>query len=162
MDQHGSDGPYDVEHALDAFYDELAEITSFDSHAMVAAWGAIEPAERTTAWQLVREETKSTGREDLLDEARESVLRWSRGIGLEGSAYSLTQGDDLSSAEARNQALPPVLDAAAAVILRDRLPAEAFDVLYAPWAAAAEAEPDEGEDDADAEVDEDEDEFDDS
>jgi hypothetical protein len=139
---------YDVEEALDDFYGQLAEVTPFDSHTMIAAWGAIDPAERTAAWRLVREETGAAGRGDLLDEARESVLRWSResGSALEGSPYSLTHGDDLSRAEARARALPPVLDAAAALIVRDRLPIGIFDVLYAPWAAAADVDEDEDED----------------
>ncbi len=137
MEQHGTEGPYAVDDALDEFYERLAEVTPFESHAMVAAWGAIDPAERTAAWRLVREGTSASDRDDLLDEAREAVMRWSResGSALQGSPYSLTHGDDLSRAEARAKALPPVLDAAAALIVRDLVPAEVFDVLYAPWAA---------------------------
>nr|MBA2254039.1 hypothetical protein [Chloroflexota bacterium] len=117
MEQHGTEGPYAVDDALDEFYERLAEVTPFESHAMVAAWGAIDPAERTAAWRLVREGTSASDRDDLLDEAREAVMRWSResGSALQGSPYSLTHGDDLSRAEARAKALPPVLDAAAAL-----------------------------------------------
>ena len=132
--------PFDAEAALDDFLDQLADVTPLDARAMVAAWDEVDAAKRTAAWERVREEARSSGRDDLLDAARQAVLRWSQQSthALEGSPYSVTQGDDMQRLESRLASARPVLDGAAATILSDRLEPEQFDTLYAPWAVGTE------------------------
>lgn len=138
MDREPATADWDYEAELDDLLDFLGELTVDDTRAMAAAWAEIDPAERTSAWALVRSETKAARRDRALDEARETVARWAAGSShsLEGSPYSVSYGQDLDKRDTRVQAAAPVLDAAAAVIVRDLLPADAFDVLYGPWAVA--------------------------
>jgi hypothetical protein len=144
---------WDYEEAIDDFFERLLDVSVDEARAMTAAWGAIDPAERTAAWALVRAETKAAKRQSALDDARDAVLRWAGDAvhSLEGSPYSFTYGDDLQRRESRNDALPPVIDAAAATIVRDRLADDIYDVLFGPWALGIEPAPegrtDRGDDD---------------
>ena len=138
MDPRSSQAHWDHAAALDDFLDLLTAVSAADARAMVAAWSEIDPAERSAAWALARSEAKVSHRERGLDDAREATLHWASESNhiLEGSPYSVTYGNDLTKRDARVQAVAPVLDAAVASILRDRLPREAFEVLYGPFAVA--------------------------
>lgn len=134
--------PYDHEAELDDLFDRLGEVTVGETRVMVGAWTAADATERTIAWQAVRREARASGRQKALDEAREALLRWSNdfGHGIPALAYSFSYNDDSDRLDTRIAALPPVLDAAAATILRDRLTDEQFDALYGPWAVATSEE----------------------
>lgn len=141
---HRPSSLHDHEAELDALFDRLSQITLGETRAMVAAWNAADAAERTAAWGAVRREVRASGRQKALDEAREALLRWSNDFahGLPAATYSFSYNDETDRLETRIAALPPILDAAAATIVRDRLPDEQFQALHGPWALVTSEEDD--------------------
>jgi hypothetical protein len=117
---------------LDALFARLPGLDRGDLLALAAEHGAADPA-REEAWRTVREVVSAAHMERDLDRVRSKVAEWATHL----SALTVQQlGGGLSDqllAEARREAAPAVLDAAAAFLLGTMLPDPDRATLLRPW-----------------------------
>ncbi len=126
-----------------AFLEQLKGVDLERARALGAAWTAADPDARADAWRTVKAAAGEAGRERALQRVRDEVLRWAATwqgwawgpFGLEGVPQGLTNADTWAGAA------PAAMDAGAALVVGDLLPAEVAEVLRAPWAALVEGRP---------------------
>ena len=92
---------------------------------------------REDAWKRAGGELKRLGRADELERVRSSVSRWvsgeSSGLREVFAAGSVGDGDD---PQARLAAMPPIMDAALAIVAADLLDQDERYALSKPWRSA--------------------------
>jgi hypothetical protein len=123
------------------FLDAIAHLDRETMRILAATWKTVRPTDRDAAWAAAQHAVEETDRAQLLEEVRRQVELWGRSAG--GSPWTWTFGTmtDVDRGNMRRAAMPAILDAAAAVLTRDRLDARLLDVLAGPWDAALTAEP---------------------
>lgn len=124
-----------------AFLDAVAHLAPGDLPVLSAAWKAIDPDARDQAWRAVRREAERTNRDAILDELRAEIELWGRAGSGSPWTWSFGTMADVDRGNARRAAMPALFDAAAAILLRDRLAPRDREVLAAPWESVAAAAP---------------------
>jgi hypothetical protein len=121
-----------------ALFDRLQELPPDRLATLVEAWRAVDPADRRRAWAAVKVAARRSGRERQLDEVREVVEGWARRgyAGIDAGIFGRMTNLDVG--ETRLAWAPPILDAMAAELLRDVLPAEELATLSLPAELATE------------------------
>lgn len=115
--------------------DLFARLSSLDLgelRALAAARATADPV-RDRAWNRIRE---VVGREHLerdLDRVRDEVTRWATHLVAITGQEAGSGMTELDLSHARRQAAPAVLDAAAALLLDDRLSEAERQALAGPW-----------------------------
>jgi hypothetical protein len=117
------------------FMDRAAHLDREETRALGGAWQAIAQADRDRAWARVRTLLRRTRRERLMGDVAEEIERWGRAQGGSPWTWEFGTMTDVDRSDIRRAAMPALLDAAAAVILRDALDSADRDVLVGPWEA---------------------------
>ena len=120
-----------INDALDELMWQAVQLDVMAMREIRATWDADDQDARHIAWATVRDALKRSGREPLMDEARERVRRWQNDVPvLRGAYYKLglpKMEDGLQDAKAG--AAPAVLDAAAVAIVGEFLSEDERDIL---------------------------------
>jgi hypothetical protein len=115
---------------LDDFFDDLDRLTEVQILSMIASWRSVDRAGHQRAWAAVRAAGERHGVSDEIDRVRESAIAWTmRGSNL--PPYQLN--NEPSWTALKLDAREPIVDAALAIALGDRLDRAASDALLAPW-----------------------------
>ena len=120
--------------ALASFASRVDRLTGAQLVVLCDAWAADDEARRHQAWLEVRALADATGRTEDLRALEDGLVRWA-GVPARSGLMPLSILVPSLRAEAaqRRQSLPPLLDAGAALLLRDRLSPESFAALMHPW-----------------------------
>jgi hypothetical protein len=115
---------------VDAFLERLETVDQ--GQALFLAGLASDDGARHAAREAMREAARRGGREAAVDRAQQEVTRWvntwfSGGFQLSG------YGRDITPAQAAVDAAPVVLDAISALVVRDLLTQDDFEILIGPW-----------------------------
>jgi hypothetical protein len=110
---------------------ERLETVDQNQALFLASLDGDDPA-RLAARQALRGAARSSGRERELKAAQAEVTRWMN-LWFSGGFQIAGYGRDITPAEAAVGAAPVVLDAVGALVLRDVMPPDDFDVLIGPW-----------------------------
>lgn len=126
--------------ALAPFADRVDRLTEPELVVLCATWASDDEEARHRAWIEVRALADETGRAGDLQELRDGLVRWAGVPGRSGlMPFSILVPSLREEAAQRRQSLAPLLDAGAALLLRDRLSPESFDALMHPWSALTDA-----------------------
>lgn len=122
-----------IEDALGKLLGEAFDLEEVTLLHIRDEWDRVEPWKRTQAWKHVRCALKATHREELMNDARDAVTQW-----VNSSWIRPDRLDELVARtgriDARMNAAPVILDAAAQVIVGDQLDPEDRPVLAHPFA----------------------------
>jgi hypothetical protein len=116
IDSHLALGPNGREVA--ALIDRARRLTPEESEALGAAWDAARHAARYAAWDAAWDAAWAATRVAAWDAARDAASDAARGVARNAAPYAARDA-------ARN--------AASALVVRDLITLEQFDVLYGPW-----------------------------
>ena len=128
------------EPAVERFLDRLELLGDDDLLRLVAAWEGGSGERRKAAWRSARRAAAAGKREDAIKRAQSAVLSWSnRRSPLISDTFAGTfaAGNQMSGDIARN-AMPALVDAVGALVVRDAVPAEVFEELYGPFDSLVE------------------------
>ena len=121
--------------ALDEVMWHAVQLDSMAMRQVRALWDSEDEEIRRQAWVSVRDALKRTGRDPLMEETRDRVRRWMSDVPVLRGAYhmlGLPKMDD-GLPEAKAEAAPAVLDAAAVAIVGEFLSDEERAVLQSPF-----------------------------
>jgi hypothetical protein len=109
-----------------------------------SAWEGQRGPEQEKAWEAVQDALATSGREREAEDLEVGLVRWSGSMSRPIGYTSImgTTGIHLDS-DLRRRALPPLRDAAHALLLEDIISTEAFATLIGPWQALTD-EPEAG------------------
>jgi hypothetical protein len=110
---------------------ERLEHIDHDQAMFLASFGGDDLA-RERARSALRQAAQASGRERQLEKAQDEVTRWVN-TWFSGGHQISGYGRDITPAQAAVGAAPMVFDAIGALVLRDLLPTEDFEVLSEPW-----------------------------
>jgi hypothetical protein len=130
---HLTDAP-----AFQDFFEALDHLNDGQLMAMAAAFQGTPRDEHERAWSAVRSVGERDGLAKEIERVRAKALGWAS----KGSNIVLMVGsgiDDIGWAQMKHEAAEPIVDAALAVALGDRLDEAARGTLLAGWTAAQEA-----------------------
>jgi hypothetical protein len=127
--------------ALLALLDRIAHLDREELRELAAAWRAIPSADRDRAWASVRRALRATGRNAILEDVRGQIELWGRAAGGSPWTWQFGTMTDVDRGNERRAAMPALLDAAAALIARDRLEHDELVALSGPWDSVVSAEP---------------------
>jgi len=143
-DQATTDGPMaddqsaprpDVD--LAEFLRILPHLEGADLMAMTATYQNADDEARDAARVAASAAARKRGVMDELGELQGSIIQWAGSDISQSSAMTLTGvRPDQVLGDLRLQAVPPLLDAATALLLGDSLEAGARDALLEPWSSA--------------------------
>lgn len=129
-----------ADHELRTFLETASHLDRERTRVLAAAWRSADPGARQAAWREVRREADLAGRTDALEALRREIELWGRAAGGSPWTWEWATMTDIDRSDVRRGAMPALLDAAAAILLRDRLSTASVDVLLGPWEATM-AEP---------------------
>ena len=100
-----------------------------------AEWDSANVAERKLAWQAVKQAVEATGRKDIIQDAKNWIIRWAQSnTGAQiGWTSGVGKSVNATTFDSRMAAIPPIFDATAAVAFADILDADEYNVLYGPF-----------------------------
>ena len=116
----------------------LARLPSLDHGDLLALAGArgVEDREREGAWKTVRQMVSADHLERELDLVRSEVGAWATRLGPLTVQQLGSAASNESMVDARRDAAPAVLDAAAAYLVGAKLPDRDRASLLRPWVSA--------------------------
>ncbi len=124
-----------INKALDELMWQAVQLDTTAMRKIRSTWDAEDEEARHLAWIDVRDALKRSGRETLMDETRERVMRWQGDKPpLRGMFHILglpKMENDLPAAKA--SAAPAILDAAAVAIVGEFLSEDERDILQGPF-----------------------------
>jgi hypothetical protein len=130
----------DDDDAMARFAHHVDRLTEKELLLLHETWAADDEAARHRAWLEVRELAEETGRSVDLRELQDGLVRWSGVPGRSGLLpFSILVPSLRNEAAQRRASLAPLLDAGAALLLRDRLSADSFTTLMHPWRVLTDA-----------------------
>jgi hypothetical protein len=122
---------------LEEFMRILPHLDSSELLAMSATYREADAEARDAARRVASAKAKERGLGDDLSRLQGSIIQWAGSDISQSSAITLAGvRPDQVLGDLRVQAVPPLLDAATALLLRDALPDDARDALIEPWSAA--------------------------
>jgi hypothetical protein len=121
------------------FLAQVARMTLDQAREVVRLRAAADDEARRHAVWAVDRAALMSGRTEVLESARDAIrvsarLRGNPWFGRANRVY--WRRFSLQNAETMSAALPALLDAIGALVVRDLLEPPAFEVLYSPWNAA--------------------------
>jgi hypothetical protein len=130
----------DDDDALARFAHHVDRLTDEELLLLHETWAIDDEAARHRAWLEVRALAEETGRSAELRELQDGLVRWAGVPGRSGLLpFSVLVPSLREEADQRRANLGPLLDAGAALLLRDRLSAESFSTLMHPWSLLTDA-----------------------
>jgi hypothetical protein len=121
------------QHDVERFLDRLDALDQDDLLRLTAAWEGASGEKRREAWRSARAAARAQKRDAAVDRAQSAVVSWSnrRSPMISDAWGTFVAGDQMRADVARN-AVPALVDAIAALVVRDAIPEGAFDELYGP------------------------------
>jgi hypothetical protein len=124
-----------------AFLARLRRLTADEADAIAALRLPADDPDGRRAGAAVMAAIRESGRQDALAAVRERVIAWDRGwagqpivaFDLASSLRGMLTGGEVNVAERMHAAVPAILDAAGAVVVRDLVGADDYEVLAGPW-----------------------------
>jgi hypothetical protein len=111
----------------------LERLSDDDVRTLAHAWHRQDATTRRRAWTHAMVAIAEAGREEALNELRESVTAWMRARRSEFGGLGGLLGQMAETAAARRAAAPAILDAGAALLAMDALDPDDVAVLSRPW-----------------------------
>lgn len=132
-------GPSDE--GVTAFLARLRRLTAEEADAVAARRLPADDPEGRAAGAAVTEAVRASGRLDVLARVREAVISWDRGwasqpivaFDLASSLRGMISGGQLQVADRMHAAVPALLDAGGAIVVRDLIGVDEFEALAGPW-----------------------------
>ena len=125
----------EIEERLERLFHRVSRMSDAELMVLRAIWDEQDETARAVAWKHAKRITGEHGRTDLLEHARSRLSAW---VNNYLSATAIEYGNFLISASGmdaatiRRVALPPLLDAAAAIVAADGLDVSEQAVLLEP------------------------------
>ena len=119
------------------FLEVVDRLSAQDTRRLAAEWEGGDEPRRSAARRAVRQAAEASGRSEQLGWLEGHLQQWAR-----GRTAGVTQGalfgrmDDVDLTLARAPGAPAVIDAGAALLVRDGIPAADFDALFGAWGRA--------------------------
>jgi hypothetical protein len=125
---------------LEAFGRQVDGLTVPDLTFLRAAWDGADETVRTRAWKEVRQVVADLDRTVELQDLEERLVRWAGGEALRGvyPPYGVSGIEVRSNSQLRFDALPPLMDAGASLLLGEELSQQSADALIDPWRTLSE------------------------
>jgi hypothetical protein len=125
-----------VEQRLEELLARVGRMPDEDLALLRSAWNGGDAQARAVAWQKAKRAIEARGRDDLMNETRERLAGWAHGqrlgFALEYGNLMADPRSMLAGPELRRDALPPLLDAIAAIVASGGLDADDTAVLLEP------------------------------
>ena len=126
----------DARRALDTLFDRLFRMSDAELRILRLAWEDESQEERARAWASARPLLDDPARAELLERARSALATWVNSYlsatAIEYGSFLINPGSGMNPSEVRRGAIPPVMDAAVAIIAGDELEPSEREVLLAP------------------------------
>ena len=130
----------EIQERVDRLFDRFERMTDAEFMLLRTIWDEQDATARQDAWTMVKVAIDQTGRERLLNDARNRIAAWVNNYPYR-AAFPDTLGtlgtSGLDASSVRQAAIPPMLDAIAATIASDSLSAEDQTALLEPLARLA-------------------------
>ena len=120
---------------LESFLGMLPHLSRQELLAISAAHGDVNAEARETARVRVAETARKRGVMDELDRLQGSIIQWASADIAQSSRFTMANTYDSVLADLRMQAVPALVDVAAALVLGSALDAEDREVLLRPLRA---------------------------
>jgi hypothetical protein len=117
---------------LDRFLDGLSALDRGQLLAIAGTWETADSTARAAAWRSARRVAEALGWTHELDRTRETVAGWAT-TRLAITGWDSGAGMDRVLIDIRGRAAPALMDAAAAILLGDRLDEPSRAALLAAW-----------------------------
>ena len=128
----------DIQEHVDRLFDQFGRMTDAELVMLRSVWEELDPTTRQEAWAMVKVGLRQSGRDGMLNDARDRIAAWVNNYPPRGTFPDATGQMSLSGldqASVREAAIPPMLDAIAATIGGDGLSDADRDALLEPVAA---------------------------
>jgi hypothetical protein len=124
-----------------AFLARLRRLTADEADAIAALRLPADDPDGRKAGAAVTAAVRESGRQDALAAIRERVIAWDRGwagqpivaFDLASSLRGMISGAELQVADRMHAAVPALLDAGGAIVVRDLIGADEYEMLAGPW-----------------------------
>lgn len=125
---------------LESFGRQVDGLMVPDLTFLRALWEGADEEARTHAWKEVRQVVHDLARTVELRDLEERLARWAGGEALRGvyPPYGASGIEVRANSQLRFNALPPLMDAGAALLLGDDLSRESSETLIDPWRSLVE------------------------
>ena len=123
--------------ALARFAERVDHLNDTDRLVLRGFWAGGDARARHHAWKAVDAALQASGRDREMKDLEDGLTQWAGAAFSRGWAGFGYSGPTERGQDERRDSLPVLLDAGAALLLRDVLPPGAFDVLIGPWRAFA-------------------------
>jgi hypothetical protein len=123
-----------IEMRLEELFARVMRMPNEDLAVLRGTWNDADERLRTDAWRNVKLALDLRDRTDILETTRARMAAWAFGQrgGFEVNYGTLMGANPMDGADIRREALPPLLDAVAAIIAADSLTADDRRVLLEP------------------------------
>lgn len=130
----------EIERRLEAFFARASHLSDAELLILRVVWDEQDETTRAIAWRKVKRVVRAKQRADLLENARSRLAEWVNNYltatAMEYGNFLITRsGMDLGTL--RLSALPPLLDAVAAIVATDGLDASEETALLEPFTRLA-------------------------
>jgi hypothetical protein len=137
VDAHDKAVREQIDRQLDELFGQVTRVPNSQLVFVRAMWNLADESARAEAWRNVNRVVETHHRQELLEETRSKLAMWvngdTRGWGLHyGNSLMPSYTELVDAVNVRRDALPPLLDAAAAIIAADGLSSEDRETLLAP------------------------------
>lgn len=109
--------------------------------ALAAAGRSGDEGQRSQAWSAVKRAVELHDLADELDRLRSDLLTWAGSGRMWRGDETAVRVEEFRLSDARLEALPALLDAAAALLLAERIDRKTRRVLLAPWESVTAERP---------------------
>jgi len=116
---------------LDALFAHVAGMDDLALRRARAVWDSQDAAERKQIWVRLKRILRSTGQEDGMRDAQDWLMTWVNDY-AKGAIYPYSGLALHAVLDSRAAAVPAILDATAAILVGDRLPADEERFLTRP------------------------------
>ena len=124
-----------IERQFDALFDRVMAMNDTDLRLLRSAWDTADSGARIAAWRKVRAVIEASSRDDLMADARATLARWADQLSaapFEFGPFMTKPPTGMEPTGVRREAIPPVMDALAAVVAADGLDPEERELLMGP------------------------------
>ena len=122
---------------LERMFDHVQRMSDAELVMLRVVWDGEDETARTLAWRQVKAVARSEHREDLLGEANSRLAAWVNNYltatAVEYGNFLINAGSGMDAGELRRRALPPLMDAVAAIVGAGELDADQKDALLEPF-----------------------------
>ena len=129
-----------IQERVDRLFDRFERMTDAEFMLLRTVWDGEDATVRQDAWTIVKATVRLRRREKFLDVARDRIAAWVNNYSAPLAQGEVPVGYSLSGMDAnsiRRAAIPPMLDAIAAVVAADGLGQHDETVLLEPLRAVA-------------------------